>query len=367
MTASTPPPYLRNATQPTPLISRTTSAGQRRIRWTAQADALLGTATDNTIAAQLGVTLDAVNARRRKLGIATFSAGPLAWTAEMEALLGTDTDPAIAKRLGVNAHQVRFRRQQLGIGSAQLWSQRLRQEIARQNPPPMPHAVLVAATNRFFLIDQPALRTLGSTLFDTEDKELTAYLQRELEQVQSLSLHPCACPRCGSRQTALKNRPDAYSRRPTFKCKSCRRRFNRLTGTPLARLHYPELMPEFIRLLSQQVPYEEASRRLGLDYNAVQNWAKKFRLWLLQLDPSGQWEARVRLGIKPRAHIRCPRCGDEGGKQFSGKNGAGERRLTCFACGGSFNLRDAERLAQQQVRLEIRHDPGKVKTTVKDD
>ncbi|WP_407928037.1 DUF746 domain-containing protein [Collimonas humicola] len=119
-------------------------------------------------------------------------------------------------------------------------------------------------------------------------------------------------------------------------------------------------MPAFIRLLSQQIPYEEACRRLGVDYKTIANWAKKIRLWLLQLDPSGRWEAKVRLGIKTRAHIQCPRCGAEGEKQFLGGSDHRGRRLICSTCNTTFSVRDAERLTQQRVRLEVLYDPGKI-------
>src|ERR1700674_3292515 len=56
---------------------------------------------------------------------------------------------------------------------------------------------------------------------------------------------------------------------PTFQCNSCRRRFNRLTGTPVARLRHPDKLYKFVPLLSRQMSYKEAAEILQVDYSAV--------------------------------------------------------------------------------------------------
>lgn len=155
-------------------------------------------------------------------------------------------------------------------------------------------------------------------------------------------------------------RPHARLPRPAFHCLCCKRRFNRRTGTPLLHLRYPDKMPPFVRLLSQQLTIREAARRLDVSIELIAAWTTKFRRWLLQLDPSGQWEAKVRLGLKPRPVIRCPRCGDDAPKYFKGYNRSGLRQLLCRACGAYFDLADAERLAQQRTRLEVLRDHTKL-------
>ncbi|WP_211474682.1 DUF746 domain-containing protein [Collimonas humicola] len=327
--------------------------------WTAEADALLGTVPDSAIAAQLGCHCKTVRERRHKLGIARFSAAR-AWTKEQEALLGTDTDLAIAKKLGFGHGQVHRRRHFLGIPSTRPHPEALKKIIARSGALPMPlEQSTTTSTGRQLLIHQRLLQKAGDEFPDTEDLALTAYLERELAEVYSTSLHPPACPRCHSRRTELQQKPHARMTVPRFTCMTCRRTFNRIVGTPFVRLRAAKL-PLFIRLLSQQIPYEEAARRLGVSYTAIQNWTKKFRIWLLQRDPTGKWEKKVRLGIRARPHIRCPRCGADGEKHLDGYMPTGERRLYCPACGTAFGIGDAERLAQQKVRLEVWHDPGKV-------
>jgi Domain of Unknown Function (DUF746) len=79
--------------------------------------------------------------------------------------------------------------------------------------------------------------------------------------------------------------------------------------------------------------YKEPAEILKVDYLAIANSAEKFRTWLLELDPSGGWEARARLGIKPRPLVPCPKCGKDTHVRFFGFDQGGRtRRLVCRAC-----------------------------------
>ena len=211
---------------------------------------------------------------------------------------------------------------------------------------------------RVFSADVPQFhKQNGAVLPDTEDTELTAFLGKALEEHYSKSEVAPPCPYCHSTNTGIAGRPHARQPLPLFLCRTCRfRHFNRVTGTPLTRLRGAKL-PAFIPLLSQQMSYAEATRRLGVDYAAVENWTKKFRAWLLQLDPSGKWEARVRLGIKVRPHIQCPYCSLEGEKYFS-HFFVGQRAIKCPGCGKRFGLKDAEAAIQKPVELKIFYEPS---------
>ena len=143
---------------------------------------------------------------------------------------------------------------------------------------------------------------------------------------------------------------------PAFRCNACRHRYNRLTGTPLARLRHADKLPEFVRLLSCQMSYKEAAEILEVDYTAVANWAEKFRTWLLALDPSGRWEARVRLGLKPRPLIACPKCGQEDDVRLAGFHDDGTRRLACRACDITFALPTEER-GSDPLPMAVAYDP----------
>jgi transposase-like protein len=151
------------------------------------------------------------------------------------------------------------------------------------------------ARTRRFRSDLPQTRKSGPLAVDTEDKALTRYLERALRETRSLSLNPPACPYCVSRQTILSTRPHARLPMPAFRCNSCGKGFNRLTGTPLARLRHADKLPQFIRLLSCQMSYKQATELLEVDYSAVANWAEKFRNWLFAY--SAESDRRFRLKV----------------------------------------------------------------------
>lgn len=334
------------------LVVRTTVSRNRMI-WSAEADALLGTVSDAAIAARFNIAVISVSKRRTKLGIPFFGRTVLEQNPKMDALLGRISDPDIAQKFGCKAYQVRARRKELGIPSIRRWSESLKRIVARGEVLPEPPEPPVVASGHRILIDR--LEDLSVV----EDLELTSYLQNALSEVLSLSLELPDCPRCYSDRTSLSQVPISKRRYPSpyFECKACKKKFTRLTGTPLAGIHDLTLISAFISLLSRQLSYEEARKRLGVGHKLVADWTKKFRLWLLKHDPSGKWEARVRLGIKPRPHIRCPRCGVDGEKRFSGRDHIAGRHLSCPVCCSRFSVRDAEYLARQKIQLKVWYDP----------
>lgn len=85
-------------------------------KWTPEEDAIIGTAADADIATVLDRTRYDVAARRRRLGVEkVVSDYRMDWPAEQDALLGTMSDRSIAKRLGVTIPTVTRRRVALGI------------------------------------------------------------------------------------------------------------------------------------------------------------------------------------------------------------------------------------------------------------
>lgn len=134
-----------------------------------------------------------------------------------------------------------------------------------------------------------------------EDRELTAYLKRQIAVVLSPGHDPRpACPRCGGTHinSAGFRSKRTVGRLPLFECRSCGRNFNRAWGTPLGEKHLKKL-DLFISLLSQPLPCEEAARLMGSLGSDLSLRVKAFRAWLLKLDPSGNWERRIRLGGRP--------------------------------------------------------------------
>ena len=211
---------------------------------------------------------------------------------------------------------------------------------------------------RNFRADLPLTRKSGPLKVHTEDAALTRYLVRALKEARSPSLKPPACPYCRSRLTILAGRPHARMPMPAFQCNSCSRRFNRLTGTPLARLRHADKLFEFVRLLSSQMSYKEAAEILKVDYSAIANWAEKFRTWLLELDPGGALEARVRLGIKPRPLVPCPKCGKDTHVRFFGfDRDSRTRRLVCRACLVTWALSTTQGEEGFPLQTAVAYDP----------
>ncbi|MGO4570158.1 DUF746 domain-containing protein [Rhizobium sp. 2YAF20] len=169
---------------------------------------------------------------------------------------------------------------------------------------------------------------------DSEDKALTAWLQGQFDEILSLSEAPRRCPHCGGGETVLSARAaDPKPVLPVFRCVACDVHFRRTTGTPLSRLKFHNL-PQFIRLLSQQRPVTDAAAILGVKPVSVTRWIKRTRQWILQLDPSGHWDAKVRLGMEIRPDIVCPHCGVADQMHYRGfASDSGVRLCRCDACG----------------------------------
>jgi hypothetical protein len=91
--------------------------------WTPEADAQLGLASDAQVAQALGISKASVVARRQVLGIAsaTAQAGQASafdWTPEAVALLGSASDAAVAAQLGLSRLTVQQARTARGISPA---------------------------------------------------------------------------------------------------------------------------------------------------------------------------------------------------------------------------------------------------------
>jgi transposase-like protein len=178
---------------------------------------------------------------------------------------------------------------------------------------------------------------------DTEDPALTQFLEAELADILSLSETPPACPKCQSTATRLTHHSQTASGRlPAFQCWTCKTCFSRTTGTPLSQINRRDRLPGFIRLLSQQKSLLLAGRELGASARLVARWTRNFRAWLLTIDPSGHWEAKVRLGIAPPLDDAvCQQCRATGTLIHHGfgnrRRDDPTRQLRCHSC-GSFLL-----------------------------
>jgi transposase-like protein len=88
------------------------------------------------------------------------------------------------------------------------------------------------------------------------------------------------CPHCDSDNI----RPWGTSGgKPRYRCASCRKTFNPLTGTPLSGLHYPDRWRDQAQALINGETIATAAVRCGVDYTTAFRWRHRF-LKALTLD-----------------------------------------------------------------------------------
>ena len=117
-----------------------------------------------------------------------------------------------------------------------------------------------------------------------------------------------------------------------------------------------ERTPAVNNARTQLVDQSRRTMAAGLHRSGLR-MAGKFRAWLLLLDPTGGWEARVRLGIKPRPLISCPVCGKDASVRFAGFfDDSGARRLACRSCNITFRLPDDSQ-GSHLLETAVAYDP----------
>ncbi len=132
-----------------------------------------------------------------------------------------------------------------------------------------------------------------------EDVELTAFILRQIDVVMSGNHEPRpACPHCGSTDVvAFGFRRRARAQVPQFLCLSCELTFDRTFGTPMDSRERPlHKIQQFAATLSLPLTFCAVYPIVRCTSDDIKNLVVAFRIWLLKLDPSGQWESRVKLG-----------------------------------------------------------------------
>jgi transposase-like protein len=211
-------------------------------------------------------------------------------------------------------------------------------------------------------VDSPVVSRVDANRFDfaaplrhnsplprrhVEDKQLTRFLKRHIDRALSDSTEPPPCPHCGSGNTRFASGRRAVSPLPQFQCRACARLYTRTSRTPLAKIVRKDMLYQFLPLLSQHRTLAYAAQQLGTTPEVVKAWVSRFREWLMALDPTGDYESRVRLGLKaPWPVMKCPHCRKKvkarphGFKKTKTQTAAQlKRRLfRCTGCNGFFDV-----------------------------
>jgi transposase-like protein len=107
--------------------------------------------------------------------------------------------------------------------------------------------------------------------------------QDVLSQIGQARQAKHGCPSCGGDDICRWGRA---SGKPRYRCASCGKTFNPLTGTPLAGLHYPERWPDQARALIAGETIAKAAARCGVDYTTAFRWRHRFLAALNQDKPA---------------------------------------------------------------------------------
>jgi transposase-like protein len=103
-----------------------------------------------------------------------------------------------------------------------------------------------------------------------QDGSSEAMLQKVLEE---LRVDGIRCPRCGDGHVIGWGQASGL---PRWRCKACKRTFNPLTGTSLARLHYRSTWAEYAESLRQGETLRVASERCAVHINTAHRWRHRF-------------------------------------------------------------------------------------------
>ena len=125
-------------------------------------------------------------------------------------------------------------------------------------------------------LDHEELHVLEQAMEHVSDYEkVLKLIEAELE-------HARVCPHCGSENVYRHGKSAGLLR---YRGNACRKTFNALTNTPLARLRKKELWLEHMELMLGSVVLREVAQRLSVDLKTAFTWRHRFTEWLKQDSP----------------------------------------------------------------------------------
>lgn len=130
-----------------------------------------------------------------------------------------------------------------------------------------------------FILDRPALELLPPTL--------APVAQRFLDYLEALPYdRPTQCLWCGSLDFILHiPAPKHGTVRDGFRCNSCRRQFNILTGSPLRLMRYHDKWTEWMRYRFSGLGQEHIASLMGISNKASLNWDRVFLQVMREQEP----------------------------------------------------------------------------------
>jgi transposase-like protein len=81
------------------------------------------------------------------------------------------------------------------------------------------------------------------------------------------------CPHCRSTNVGSWGRACGLKR---YRCRECRKSFNALTGTPLARLHKRKAWKTYAQAVTESVSVRKAAQRTGVSVPTAFRWRHRF-------------------------------------------------------------------------------------------
>lgn len=112
-----------------------------------------------------------------------------------------------------------------------------------------------------------------------EKKQLLTYIEEKtddekiLNLVNFIAIKVHTCPHCGSQNIRKFGTNNGLQR---FDCKNCHKKYNALTGTPLAHLHKREQWLNMASALNDSISLDKTAERCNIVHSTAFRWRHKF-------------------------------------------------------------------------------------------
>ena len=116
-------------------------------------------------------------------------------------------------------------------------------------------------------------------------------LQKVRELIEDSQEQSRCCPHCESNHVYRHGKSDGLQR---YRCVDCRKTYNALTNTPLARLRKKELWLQHLDLMLQSCVLRDVSKEIHVSLTTAFRWRHRFTTWLEQ-DAPGHLEGIIEM------------------------------------------------------------------------